>query len=298
MGRFRQFVAADIPFARDDAHRLLPAMIACLIGFAALLFSVALSINHAVSRQSQSVIGVVQVEVPRARAEDKTAMASILSVLSATQGVEQVEVLGKAQMETLLKPWLGTDFALGELPLPVILDVKTTVSGGKSQLDTESLKRGLARIDGTIRVEETGPWVAQVAHATGLLQLVVIVMALLLLGCVVGMIVLVAKTNLRLHFKTVNLLHLFGATDDYILRQFQFNSAWLALRGAFAGVLLAWLVFSLAVILSARWESPVFPAIGFSVMHVLLFVALPLVTAAIALAATRASVRVMLRHMH
>ena len=112
------------------------------------------------------------------------------------------------------------------------------------------------------------------------------------------MIVLVARTNLRLHFKTVSLLHMFGATDEYILRQFQWNNAWLAARGAFAGVLLAGMVFAVAVILSVRWESPVIPEISVSALHGLLFILLPIFTAAIALVATRHTVRTMLENMH
>jgi cell division protein FtsX len=112
------------------------------------------------------------------------------------------------------------------------------------------------------------------------------------------MIMLVARTNLRLHFKTVSLLHMFGATDDYILRQFQWNNAWL---GGARGV--RWCVcgghgVAVAVILSVRWESPVIPEISVSALHGLLFILLPIFTAAIALVATRHTVRTMLENMH
>jgi hypothetical protein len=43
--------------------------------------------------------------------------------------VEEVTTIGQAQMEGLLKPWLGDDFELADLPVPVILDVKTAVEG-------------------------------------------------------------------------------------------------------------------------------------------------------------------------
>ena len=298
MERFRQLIASDIPFARDDAHRLLPAMIACLVGFAALLLAVAICLTSALSDQSNNVIGVLQVEVPRSKALDSAFMENVQAELKRTKGVQEVTVIGQRQMEALLKPWLGEEFELADLPVPVILDVKTTVDGNETTVDVAALRSALAKIDTSIRVENRGPWVAHMVRAMGLLQGLVVLVALLLVACVVGMIVLVARTNLRLHFKTVSLLHMFGATDEYILRQFQWNNAWLAARGAFAGVLLAGMVFAVAVILSVRWESPVIPEISVSALHGLLFILLPIFTAAIALVATRHTVRTMLENMH
>jgi len=296
MNFFRQLGASDIPFARDDAHRLLPVMIACLTAFAALLLSVSLSINSTLDAQSRDAIGMLQVEVPRGKAE--ASLTSITNEIKRTPGVTEVAVLTNAQMEDLLKPWLGENFALADLPVPVLLDVRTVVEKGKTKVDVGALKRALAKIDNGIRVEDRGPWVAHVAKASALLQALVVVVALTLLACIIGMIVLVSKTNLRLHFKAVSLLHMFGATDEYILRQFQWNSAWLAGRGAAAGVIAAGIVFFTGVILSLRWESAVLPQIHFTFAHGVMFVLLPILTAMISLVATRLTVQSMLEHMH
>ncbi|MES2985172.1 MAG: hypothetical protein V4735_08305 [Pseudomonadota bacterium] len=298
MNKFRQLIATDIPFARDDAHRMLPAMIACLVGFAALLLAVAMCLTNALSSQSREVIGMLQVEVPRARANDAAYMDSVTRMLQQTAGVEGVSVLTTAQMEELLKPWLGADFALADLPVPVIIDVKTAVSNRETAVDVAKLKSSLAKIDTNLRVEDRGPWIGHMVKAASLLQALVLLVAILLILCVVGMIILVARTNLKLHFKTVSLLHMFGATDEYILRQFQWNSAWLAARGAMGGVLFAALIFATAVIISLRWHSPVLPEISMSVMHGLMFILLPIFTGLIALVATRLTVQSMLGHMH
>ena len=298
MNKLRQLIASDIPFARDDAHRLLPAMIACLVGFAALLLSVALCINHSLNAQTRDVIGMLQVEVPQAHAADKALLSNIVGELKRTEGIEDVTVLTTDQMEELLKPWLGANVALDELGVPVILDVKTAVRDGAMAVDVTELRRALAKIDAGVRVDDRGPWVAHVAEATSLLQALVVIIALLLLACVIGMIVLVAKTNLRLHFKAVSLLHMFGATDEYILRQFQWNSAWLAARGAVAGVLVATLLIATVTLFSVRWHSPLVPMVTITLGHGIVFVVLPLFTALIALIATRLTVQSMLEHMH
>lgn len=297
MNRFQHLISSDIPFARDDAHRLLPVMVACLMAFATLLLCVAISINGALDAQSRDAIGMVQVEIPRQRADLKTIDLVRQEVMGAN-GVTNVDVLTSGQIEGLLKPWLGTNFSLGDLPMPTILDVRTNVVDGKTSVDIEALKRALIRIDSGIRIDDRGPWVMHVTKATALLQALVICMAFLLMGCVIGMVVLVSKTNLRLHFKAVSLLHMFGATDDYILRQFQWNSAWLAGRGAAVGVFLAAVIFLVFVTLSVEWQSAVLPEINVSFAHIAVLVLLPLFTAMIALVATRLTVQSMLEHMH
>jgi len=295
MESLKRLLASDIPFARDDAHRLLPAMIACLVGFAALLLALAVSLSDSVNAQARDVTGVLQVEIP---AESTNVLDKAAALLRATPGVSNVAILREKEMEALLKPWLGNNFTLDDLPVPTLLDVKTKVDGGKTVVDVKALTGKLQALDKAIVVQDRGPWVSQMARATSLLQGLVVFVAALLLACVIGMIVLVARTNLKLHFKAVSLLHMFGATDDYILRQFQWNNAALATRGALAGVLFAALVFTAWVVLSHRWESPVLPPVSFTISHAAAFMLLPVLTAIIAFAATRLTVQSMLRHMH
>lgn len=297
MESFKRLLSSDIPFARDDAHRMLPAMVACLIGFAALLLALSVSLSDGVSAQSREVTGVLQVEVPKDIAAKKESMDRILATIRSAPGVNDLVLLRDAEMEALLKPWLGEQFSLDDLPVPSMVDVKTDVKSGKTMVDVAKLRTQLSAIHKDINVEDRGPWVAQMARATNLLQGMVVFVALLLLACVIGMIVLVARTNLKLHFKAVSLLHMFGATDEYILRQFQWNNAWLAARGAVFGSLFAALIFTSWVVLSHRWESPVLPPVNFSLGHGITFFILPIFTALIALVATRLTVQSMLRHM-
>ena len=295
--RLAQRFLSDIPFARDDANRLLPAMIACLVSFAALLLVIAMTLSGTLAAQSRDVSGMIQVEIPAAKASESR-IRDITELLRATEGVHTVTPLDTAAMERLLQPWLGDDFTLDTLPVPFIIDVKTAVNDQRTAVDVGALTEKLRAIDRSIAVNDRAVWVGHLAKAVVAIQTLVLLVAGLLLACVVGMIVLVAKTNLRLHFKTVSLLHMFGATDDYILHQFQWNGALLAGRGALIGVAAATVVFFLVVVVSNRWASPVLPPLSFELLHVVMLVALPVFTALTALLATRFTVQSMLQQMH
>jgi cell division transport system permease protein len=114
----------------------------------------------------------------------------------------------------------------------------------------------------------------------------------------VSLAVLVARVSLKLHFKTVNILHMFGATDDYILRQFQWQGGWLIGRGALFGSLGAGSLLLLLQSITGRMQSPVVPEIGITTAHVLLLFFLPIFMALVAVVATRLSVQSMLQRMH
>lgn len=296
MKALRRLITSDIPFARDDAQRLLPAMIGCLVGFAALLLATAISLSHTLDAQARDVAGVLQIEIP-ADVPQGT-LEKVTAQLHATDGVEDIKILDRGEMETLLKPWLGSDFAVAGLPVPTLVEVKTATDSKGNAVNLAGMRKSLEAMNSGIHVVDRSPWVEQLSMALDVLQGLVLLVALLLLICVVGMVVLVARTNLKLHFKTVGLLHMFGATDEYILRQFQWNGAALAARGAGGGVLLAAMVFGGVVWLSMILHSPVIPQIHLSFGHVLAFIALPLFTAFVSLIATRLTVRSMLHHLH
>lgn len=287
---------SDIPFARDDAHRLLPLMVACLVGFSALLLMVAFSLSGNIREQAKDVYGTLQIELRTGSSQET--IDKVIALLKRTQGVEEVVIIGKSQMEGLLKPWLGDNVALDDLALPVMLDVKTAVKGDRSTVDLLALGAELEKLSKGALLEDRGPWVSHMAQAIHYIQAVVLFIAASLMLCMVAMIVLVSRTSLKLHFKTVSLLHMFGATDRYIIRQFQMNNAWLAGRGALLGVMFTALIMGFAVVASNQWDSPILPALSVSAQHVISLLLLPVFTAAVALLATRMTVQSMLAQMH
>lgn len=293
----KDFLSHDIPFKRDDAHRLLPAMIACLVGFAALLLALAMTLTSTLHARASGLSGTLQVEVSAGKSSAPL-IEEVKGALIATPGVTEVRAFTQEEMEALLKPLLGNQFSFEELPVPTLIDVTTKVHDDRTTVDLEALEKRLKTIHNEITLKENGAWVGRMVGAASVLQGVILLVAVLLLGCVLGMIILVAKTNLRLHFKTVRLLHMFGATDEYILRQFQRNSAMLVGRGSVIGVVVVAAFFVAAAMASQRIAGPLVPVIELQMAHGIIFMALPIFTALTALLATRFTVQSMLQQMH
>lgn len=290
--------SADIAFARDDARSILPAMVACLIGFVCLLMSFSISLSAHVSGSARSASASIQVEVPQTIARDKAQMKRVLDVIRATEGVEKTRILDHAAMQTILKPWLGSDVMLGTLDVPVLIDITSAMDGSIPLINQEALLSRLTPLAPGVSLHAHGPWQRDVERAGQLIHACFIGLSLLLIGCVVGMVILLSRTGLKLHFKTVSLLHLFGATDDYILKQFQWNTARLVARGAVVGVGIAILAFFVLKEGISVGESPLLPAISFGVGHMVLWLLLPVFAAVMAMMVARFTVQHMLTTMH
>lgn len=291
------FPKTDIPFARDDANRFLPAIVAVMVAITALLLAVGISFAGALSTQQRDVSGSIQIQITANDKNRADIEKKMVALLRTTQGVKDMVVLSRDDVSRLLKPWLGDSAALEGVSLPMLMDVKIDTAAAEP-FNAKKLMEAMKGQGIEGRVATPQGWVNDLARALGLAQATLLMLAGCLMASLVGLAVLVARTSLRLHFKVVNLLHMFGATDEYILRQFQFHNGWLIGRGAAFGAVAAAAILLIIHIATQQMKNPVLPVIHFGIAHVLLFIALPLFIALVSLVATRFTVQSMLHRMH
>lgn len=163
--------------------------------------------------------------------------------------IESVRIMDRREGEKLLEPWLGTGLDLGDLPVPRLIVLKLT-SGPAP--DLSGLRTQLA---------ERVPNAVLDDHRLWLNRLKLMADTLLAIGFLILTLVLVA-TALAVAFATrgamagtaqiIDVLHLVGAEDSYIARQFQGHFLRLGLRGGAAGCLAAIAFFVLGGLLLGR----------------------------------------------
>lgn len=165
--------------------------------------------------------------------------------------VENVRVLERREGEKLLEPWLGTGLDLADLPVPRLI-VLRLASGPVP--DLAGLRTALA---------ERVPNAVLDDHRLWLNRLKLMSDTIVIVGLLILTLVLVA-TALAVAFATrgamagtaqiIDVLHLVGAEDAYIARQFQAHFLRLGLRGGGVGCLAALLFFIVAGFLFGRWS--------------------------------------------
>jgi len=285
---------SDLPLTGDATSRFLPWLIAPMVFLAAVALAASFCLTSLVARWDKDVAGTLTVEIAvsagtaeQAQAKTRAAIDKAVAVIKATPGVVAAEALSQEKMASLLAPWLGNADLLKDLPLPALIDV-TIESDARPDLG-DLQQRLTAAVPGA-SVDDHRLWLARLIDLGRTIAWTAIAIVALV-GVVTGATVIYAtRTGMSVHAEVIEVLHLIGATDDYIARQFARRAFVLAFRGGIAGLVLTGPVLAAVVIESERIEGGflsdlTLPAFGWAACA-----ALPLVAALLAMATARITV--------
>lgn len=206
---------------------------------------------------------------------------AVLDLLATTPGVDSARALSDDEQRKLLEPWFGPDLPVEALPVPRLIELQESGDG----YDAEGLRQRLtAEAPGAVLDDHTR-WRRPLATAAGRLRLMGFVSILLIGSAMAAMITLAANAALAANAQVIEVLRLVGARDSYIVRAFVRRFTARALAGSGAGALAG--MAALALLPSADAAGGFLTGLGFTGWGWLLPLALPLLAAAVALAATR-----------
>lgn len=280
------FIKSDLPFARDDANHFLPWIIGFMVFLTTLMVAGGISLNDAIMKGKAAYSGSITVQVPYQPEGMEQKVYQVADALRRTEGIHDVRLMDTGNVKAMVSPWLGQGEVLDMLPLPALIDARTASDEAKRP-DMEELQTSLSQIVPGIQVDDNKQWIEKFSSFTRTIQLVAFVLAALLIFTTACIIVLTSKTTLKLHFRTVELLHSMGARDEYIAKQFQQNAVLLTFRGAVTGTFLAIFLFMLLGFAGRELHSPLLPSLSVGFAHIAMFLLMPVITSAVGLLAAR-----------
>jgi cell division transport system permease protein len=226
----------DFAFSRDASTRYLPWIIGGLSFLAALLLFAAISMQAQLRANRTDMAHLLTIHVPaNLDVPQDVLMDHVKDTLKNDPRVLQMEPVTRAELSTLISPWLGEAASSEALPLPAVLEVRLHSESG----DPASLIADLQKLHPHLRVQSYGDWLEDYLATLRLMQTAACALAGLLLMVGACVITFAAHMSLMVHQPAVHLLHSFGATSGYITRQFQWHAAQVSLRGAVPGTLIA-----------------------------------------------------------
>jgi cell division transport system permease protein len=240
----------DLPLDGPAPGRLLPWLIAAFVCLATVAFGVAVASENALNAFDHRT-RLVTVTIPAAAdaaATDRD-LAAALEILIGEPAVTSVEPVALEELETLIQPWLGADAVPGELPLPRLIDVTLDAT---ARLDLAQLQARLRDVvpRATLGIDaisgNRGARLAAFFRAWSSAIGVVVLSALLV------SIAWITRLNLDVHTGAIELLRGLGATDPYLVRQFERHALLNAVRGAPVGFGAGTLILVL-LIATGRW---------------------------------------------
>ncbi|MBP2228504.1 cell division protein FtsX [Azospirillum agricola] len=242
---------SDLPLAKDPSSRFLAWITALMVFLAALALAGAMVVSDMARRWDNGLAGGLTVQIaplpgaPVAPLDERVEAA--LTVLRAAPGVRTATALDAAATARLLEPWLGPEAGDPLLPMPRLIDVATD-----GPVDVPGLTLRLKSAAPGATLDDHAVWLADLRAFAGAVHLAALGVVGLIGGAGVMTVVFSVRAGLAIHRHVVELLHLMGATDRYVSRQFETHVVGLTLRGGLIGLLLA--VAALAGTLRASQE--------------------------------------------
>lgn len=273
----------DLPLEDTASSRFLLWLVAGLTLVAVCAFAVA-AVGDAAVRDvlQRPVIVTVAIGAPPDRAE--AAEHALVEHLRARPEVLFVEPVGAKELAHLIDPWLLDDGGTPALATPPrLIDVALRPDAVPA----------LAHLEAELRAIEPEVTIgAAAAPVLGskigrLVRALALAVGLGVLVATVVVAVVVTRLSLDLHDETVDLLRLMGASDRYVVRQFELHALARGLRGAAVGFACGVIGFLAAVELTRRFGSGLVQTVALRPLDWVVLAIVPVLVVLLVTLATR-----------
>ncbi len=292
----------DIPLAQDKANHLLPWIVGFMTFMAALMLTGGMMVGNISHLWQNDLTGKITIVIDatddillpdeqQARLQKNQLLVGELKLLPE---IIDARIIEQSELKQLLVPWFGEAARVDGLPLPTLIDVTM------SSITAENLEtvRGLLRkIDNRAILDDHNLWRERLVRIALAFQFVSYLSILVVIITAAIMIVFAVRAAMSTHAEIIELLHLFGAEDRYMLKQFLSYIIATAWRGALSGF-----VFAVIVVITIRliagqaviyWLPPLI--LGIWQWPILLM--LPIIFVLLAMITTRITVKTQLARL-
>ena len=285
----------DLPLNKGSGNTFLKTLIALMTFLAILGLASTFALSEMKDRWSSGLENKASIEIP---AEDTNGIIlpqddldkltnEVYTFLQKHPAVETIKIMEKQDIIDLVEPWLGSDLALDNIPLPGILTV-----GFKDDIifDVTSLEEKLKQIAPQARLDTHKSWLSDVLRFTGALNF-----AALLITAIIGITTIVAvagavQSRMAIYNEELELLHLMGASDHYISKQLQRYMMYLTLQGSAIGAFIGGIILLTIGFLAGEMDVSLLPDFSLSTAQIIILIVLPIIISMLGMLTARQTV--------
>lgn len=292
----------DLPLNRGSGSGFLVLLIGLMTFLAMMALAASFALSAMTTRWSSGLEDRLTVEVPATdadgqalRHEDVKSMTErIAAALQQHPAVADVHVLDDQEITNLVKPWLGDDLPMANLPVPGLVSLQLR------QSDHDTLKQlsdRIVNIDPRARLDTHEEWLRDIIRFTGALQFAAAILTIVIGVTTAAAVAGAVRARMAVNRDEIEILHLMGAADSYISRQFQRHSLVLSLQGAFAGMVAGVLALETIGWICGRMEVDLVPDFSLRIWQIIVLACLPLAAAGISMFTARHTVDTALKQL-
>ncbi|MBR1825283.1 MAG: hypothetical protein IJ770_01700 [Alphaproteobacteria bacterium] len=204
-----------------------------------VVLAMVMAIHAMVNNWEKDIVGAITVQVSPVEDENKKidtekteqAVNQVLQYMENVSGVKSVHVLDDKSIEKLMTPWLGNKIDVGTLPIPKLLDVQLDTD---EALNYDEITQGLHKLTPNASIDNHRLWLNRLLKFAGSLNTLALAVLIMVIAICAFSIYYSARTSLNININSIEILHIIGAQDDYIARQYARSYGKI---GFFAGII-------------------------------------------------------------
>lgn len=230
MGRRRTLAVTDTP-----GGLFLAWLAAFMIYVAVLSVSALLVLHDAAGAWRRDLTGTLTIQLAASgdAEADERRVAAALSVARSTPGVRRATAMTEDEVLDLVAPWLSSGAVAADLPLPRLIDVEAAPG---REMDTAHLVDRLRVEVPEAAVDDHGVWLKRLVSLFYAAEVLAGFVVLLIVSVTIGAVLAATRSGLAVQVDTIEVLHLMGAQDDDIARQFAHRAGLRTLTGGVLGL--------------------------------------------------------------
>jgi cell division transport system permease protein len=277
----------DLPLNKAAGTGFLITLIALMSFLGLMALASFFVLGEMTHRWTSGLENRITIEIPTQKSDGTlmpreevfTTTRSVANALNKQPGITSIKVLSNEEISALVEPWLGKGFLGKEFPMPGLIALEVEDTNAKT---LQNIHTKITAVTDNARLDTHEQWLNDLLRFTGALQL-----AAMLLIIVIGIITVTAvagavRARLAINRAEVELLHLMGASDRYITRQFQRHSLILALKGSTIGSIMGGLALVLIGWVSGKMDVDILPNFTLGMGQILSLALTPFFAALIA----------------
>lgn len=278
----------DIPLHARVGTEFLALLMALMTFLCILAGCISISLNHMASAWSTGLADTVTIEVPFSSSTERK-LGQVVDKLVIVKDIKDARVVEEEELQELVEPWLGKGTnALTDLPVPSLITIKLSERTPEALQEINSI---VTDIFPDAKIDAHDNWLDDILKlskglqiaGTALIVIIAIVTALTVSGAV--------RSRMAIHHMELELLHIMGASDKYITRQFQKYILFLSGKGILLGLLLSALTLITAHLLALNLPDTL-PRFDLLDLH---FYVLPFICLMLLLISTSAAYRTVMK---
>ncbi|MCB1591413.1 MAG: FtsX-like permease family protein [Alphaproteobacteria bacterium] len=271
----------DLPFKSDTDRNFLLLLVALMSFLAVLACAGTLTLHAMTQRWSSGLENKITIEVKAETPNGeilspesvKLDTEKIAGMLEGNLAIKSYQVMNEVEIKKLVSPWIGEDFSFDEIPMPGLIAVELSAATPET---LETLTQKVLSVAPSARIETHREWLQDILRFVKTLQGLAFLVAMIVVVTTITAISSGVRSRMAIYRNQVEILHLIGAPDPYIARQFQWHAVIVSLLGSVIGTAAGLAVATLIFHLSGKDETALIPEIGLNYGQIAAFIILPL----------------------